>query len=56
MEFLFQAISSLTRFMEGNNPSVLKLTFAKYPDAVEMMVPIGKIPCEGSAGATNSGA
>ncbi len=33
-EFLFQAITSPTRFSEDNKPSLLDLAFTKYPDDV----------------------
>ncbi len=33
-EFLFQTIKSLTRFREGENPSLLDLAFTKYPNDV----------------------
>ncbi len=44
-EFLFQAIKSPTRLREGNNPSILDLTFTKYPDdvsSVQMLAPLCK--------------
>ncbi len=33
-EYLLQVITWLIRFREGNNPSILNLTFPKYPDVV----------------------
>ncbi len=44
-EFLFQIITSPTRFRKGNNPSLLDLAFTKYPDdvsSVQMLAPLGK--------------
>ncbi len=44
-KFLFQVIKSPTRFRGGNNPSILDLTFTKYPDDVlsaQMLAPRGK--------------